>query len=47
LATIHPDIGIKLPAHQRGFGRGVLRVVCEEGGFSLGCNLNMVTTGFF
>jgi hypothetical protein len=43
-ATIHPDIGIKLPAHQSGFDPGVLRVVCGEGGFGLGRSFNMVTT---
>jgi hypothetical protein len=43
-AAVHPDIGIKLPAHQSGFGRGVLRVVCGEGGFGLGHSFNMVAT---
>jgi hypothetical protein len=43
-ATIHPDIRIKLLAHQSGFSRGVLRVVCGEGGFKLGRSFNMVTT---
>jgi hypothetical protein len=43
-ATVHPDIRIKLPAHQSGFDRGVLRVVCGEGGFGLGHNFNMITT---
>jgi hypothetical protein len=43
-ATIHPDIGIKLPAHQSGFGLGVLRVVCGEDGFGLSRSFNMVTT---
>ena len=43
-ATVHPDIGIKLPAHQSSFGRRVLRVVCGEGGFGLGRSFNMVTT---
>jgi hypothetical protein len=44
LATVHPDIGIKLPAHQSGIGRRVLRVVCGEGSFGLGHSFNMVTT---
>jgi hypothetical protein len=44
LATIHPDIGIKFCAHQSSFGRRVLRVVCGEGGFSLGRSFKMVAT---
>jgi hypothetical protein len=43
-ATVHLDIEIKLPAHQSGFGRGVLRVVCREGGFGLDRNFYMITT---
>jgi hypothetical protein len=43
-AAIYPDIGIKFPAHQSGFGRGVLRVICSEDGFGLGCSFNMVTS---
>jgi hypothetical protein len=42
--AIHPDIGIKFPAHQRGFGRRVLRVVCREDGFGLGYIFNMIIT---
>jgi hypothetical protein len=42
--VVHPDIRIKFPAHQSGFGRGVLYFVFREDGFSLGCSFNMVTT---
>jgi hypothetical protein len=34
-AAVHPDIGIKFPAHQSGFSRGVLRFVCREDGFGV------------
>jgi hypothetical protein len=44
LATVHPDIGIKFSAHQSSFGRRVSRVVCGEGGFSLGRSFNAVAT---
>jgi hypothetical protein len=40
-AAFHPDIGIKFPAYQSGFGRGVLRIVCGEDGFGLGRSFNM------
>jgi hypothetical protein len=43
-ATVHPDIGIKLPAHQSSFDRGVFYVIYGEGSFGLGRNFNMVTT---
>jgi hypothetical protein len=43
-ATVHPDIRIKFSAHQSSFGRRVFRVVCGEGGFSLGRNFNVVAT---
>jgi hypothetical protein len=43
-ATVHPDIGIKFSAHQSSFDRRVFRVICGEGGFSLGCSFNVVAT---
>jgi hypothetical protein len=42
--TVHPDVGIKFPAHQRGFRRRVLCVTYGEGGFGLGRSFNMVAT---
>jgi hypothetical protein len=44
ITTVHPDIRIKLSAHQISFGQGVLHLVCGKGGFGLGCTFNMVTT---
>jgi hypothetical protein len=43
-ATVHPDIGIKFSTHQGSFGRRVFRVICGEGGFSLGRSFNVVAT---
>jgi hypothetical protein len=43
-ATVHPNIGVKLSTQQSSFGRRVSRVICEEGGFSLGCSFNVVAT---
>jgi hypothetical protein len=43
-AIVHPNIGIKLSTHQSSFGRRVSRVVCGEGGFSLGRSFNVVAT---
>jgi hypothetical protein len=44
LATVHPNIGVKLSTHQSSFDQRVSRVVGGEGGFRLGHSFNVVAT---